>query len=109
MHAFQGALHIEVNEHGQRLNLARELLQTGEGWVVLSNLVVLLPGHDQIDCEVITRHSSSGNASMYELEAKNAKLLLSESTLASYVSTRKLAWSVVDDYGMGRTEVWREA
>jgi hypothetical protein len=43
MEAFQDALHIEPDEQGQRLDLARELLQTGKGWVVVGDLVALIP------------------------------------------------------------------
>ena len=108
MHAFQDALHVELNEQGQRLNLACELLQTGEGSVVVGDLIALIPGSDHISCEVITRHYSSASAISYEREAEEAKQLLAESTLAPAVSSRKLVWKVVDDYGMGRAEVWRE-
>lgn len=108
MDAFQNALHIESNEQGQRLDLARELLQTGKGWVVVGDKIALIPERDHICCEVITRHYSSASAGSYEREAQEAKRLLSESTLASAVSARKLVWRVVEDYGMGRAVVWNE-
>src|SRR5262249_25817399 len=108
MDAFQSALHIGTDEQGQRFDLALELLATKKGWVVVADTIGLIPEPDHIACEGITRHLSSVSSSQYEHEAKTAQQILATSTLGVAIASQRLIWSVVDNYGMGRAEVWHE-
>jgi hypothetical protein len=103
MSAYKGDLHIRSDESGGRLALARELLATGQGVVVLDGILALRPDGGGILCEVIADGSESDFAS----EVAGAQDLLARSTLDLHAISRKLQWLVVDDYGTGTRELWR--
>ena len=104
MSAFKDALHLTSVEQGRRLQLAAELLADGRAVVVLDNTIALRPGADKILCEVI----SAGSVAP-ETQVENGKRLLQASTLGDLVDTRRCEWLVVEDYGMGTVELWRES
>lgn len=108
MHAFQDALSISDSEAGARLSLAIEILLKQRKWVVLESKIAFCPENDHISCEVISSYSSTSvDGGLFEREYQNAQALFAASTLASALSNQNLQWSVVQDYGMGRSEVWR--
>ena len=110
MKSFRDALQISCREEGPRLQLAVELLLTGSECVVLENTVGFCPDSSGLSCEVITRHPDATNAvGLYENELEMARQMYQASTLAEALAGQALRWSVVDDYGMGRAEVWRAA
>ena len=84
--------------------MAAELVAEGRAVVVLDGIIALCPGSDNILCEVI----SSGNIAP-QAQAESAKRLLRASTLGGLVDTRRCQWLVVEDYGMGTVELWRES
>lgn len=106
MSAFRGSLGIDVDTTGQRLDLAREVLDGG-GSVLLQDRVALHSEGDEIECAVITRWISTRNPELFEREIEEAKELLAASTLVTHLK-KPLRWIVVDDYGMGSIQVWPE-
>jgi hypothetical protein len=104
MSAYKDALHISVKEAGQRLQLAIDLLLSGEGVVVIDNLLALRPHKGQILCEVISQGTTPPQD-----QIKNAKAFLQESSISEYLPCNKLQWLVVEDYGTGTIEVWCES
>jgi len=104
MSAYKDALHISDVETGQRLQLAIDLLLNGKGVVVIDDLLALRPFSGQILCEVI----SQGFATP-QVQIENAKKLLHESSIGDSLQGQQLQWLVVEDYGTGTIEVWRES
>ena len=104
MSAYKDALHLSSAEQGPRLQLAEEVLARGDAVVVLDGALALRPQSDEILCEVI---SSRSNAPVVQVE--QARQLLRDSTLGDVASKRKCRWLVVEDYGTGTVEVWRES
>jgi hypothetical protein len=110
MKSFRDALHISRNEKGARLQLAVELLLIRNECVVLEDTVGVCPDRGGLSCEVITRHHDAKTAAgVYEREFVLARHMYETSTLAAALKDQVLRWSVVDDYGMGRAQVWRAA
>ena len=107
MSAYKDALHIEPEESGSRLQLALELLSSGEAVVLLGDRLALRPMASRILCEVITQlPAQSREPAAHLSEIESAKRMLNASTIASAVKTKKLEWLVVDDYGTGTVELW---
>ena len=104
MSAYKHALHLSSTERGPRLQLAAELLAEGRVVVVLDDALALRPDSDKILCEVI----SSGSAA-HQTQVESAKRLLHASTLGSLVNSQRCRWLVVEDYGTGTVELWRES
>jgi hypothetical protein len=107
MSAYKNALHVNADDHGQRMRLAEELLNRGET-VVLDEELALRPVSDGLLCEVI----ASSGTDRKDLERvnraiKRGKALLRSSQLGELVAGRKLTWLVVDDYGMGTRVLWQ--
>jgi hypothetical protein len=110
MKSFRDALQISCREEGPRLQLAVELLLMRSECVVLENTVGVCPDSRGLSCEVISRHHNVTNAAaLYESEFELARQMYETSTLADALKGQVLRWSVVEDYGMGRAEVWRAA
>lgn len=104
MSAYKDALHLSSAEVGPRLQLASALLASRQSVVVLEGRLALRPELNEILCEVI----SFGNDAP-EIQVQSAKRLLQKSTLGGTIPNRKCRWLVVEDYGMGTTELWRES
>ena len=96
MNAYQNALAIATDTSGSRLDLARELLRTGEAVVLLEHTLALRSDGQRIICEVITR--------LPEIAA--ARAVLEASTIRGAVKAREHEWIVVDDDGMGTFQLW---
>jgi hypothetical protein len=107
MSAYKDALHIEPEESGSRLQLAVECLSSGKVVVLLGERLALRPMPGRILCEVITQlPTQSRQPTAHRSEVESAKRMLTASTIASAVSSKKLEWLVVDDYGTGTVELW---
>jgi hypothetical protein len=103
MSAYKDALHLTSAEQGPRLALAAEILAEGSGVVVLDGVLALRPASDKIQCEVISSGTTPPHA---QVEA--AKRLLLVATLGCLVDSHKCDWLLVDEYGTGTVELWRE-
>lgn len=88
----------------QRIELAKELLSSGEGIVVLDNCVALSLIKGGLLCEVFTYRDEN----QYEKMIEQGKSILNSSNLAEFIQHKKTIWTVVEDYGMGVAELWRE-
>lgn len=102
-----GGVDIAIDQVGPRLELAAELLASGEGVVVLEHRLVLSRERDGIRCAVVTRlpeHARASDAVDREIEA--GKQLLEESTLIDELDSPLLDWIVIDDYGKGAVRIW---
>jgi hypothetical protein len=86
------------------LQFAAEVLAEGREVVVLDDALALRPASDRILCEVI----SSGSAA-HQTQVESAKQLLHAFTLGSFVDSQRCRWFVVEDYGTGTMELWRES
>ena len=107
MNAYQNALAIATDTSGSRLDLARELLKTGEEVVLLENTLALRSDGQRIICEVITRlPDGARNAEAFEAEIAAARAVLEASTIRGAGKAREHEWIVVDDYGMGTWQLW---
>jgi len=104
MSAYKDALHISSAERGARLQLAVTLLAGQGPVVVLDDLLALRPDRDAILCEVIASGSLAPQA-----QVQNAKRLLQFSTLGGSIEGRQCHWLLVEDYGTGTVERWRES
>jgi hypothetical protein len=104
MSAYKDALHLSSTELGPRLELASELLAGHRAVVLLDGLLALRPEGDEILCEVISSGSLTPQA-----QVQNAKQLLEASTLGGNVTRKKCRWLVVEGYGTGIAELWRES
>ena len=104
MSAYKHALHLSSTERGPRLQLAAELLAEGREVVVLDGVLALRPESDKILCEVI----SAGSVPP-QTQVESAKRLLQASTLGGLVDSQRCRWLVVEDYGTGTIELWRES
>ena len=72
--------------------------------MVLDGALALRPDSDKILCEVI----SSGSIAP-QTQAVRAKRLLQVSTFGGFVDRDRCQWLVVEDYGTGTVELWRES
>ena len=107
MNAYQNALQITRDTRDSRLELARALLKSGEEAVLLEGILALRSVDQRIICEVITRvPSGEQTAERFEAEIAHARGVLEASTIRDAVLSRDHAWIVVDDYGMGTTQLW---
>jgi hypothetical protein len=107
MRAFDNALHLTASASSERADLARVLLDTREGVVVLDAFVALRPENGGITCEVIVpSHSCNGNEQRYKELIVEAQALVRASPLAGFLAAKPLRWLVVDDYGMGTVQLW---
>lgn len=104
MSVFRNGLYITSDTTGDRLNLARELLESGEACVVLDGRVAMDRRGDRTLCSVITR-APDGTARVFEGEIQAAKQLLYTSSIRQFVR-EPMDWEVVDDYGNGAVRVW---
>jgi hypothetical protein len=104
MSAYKNALHLFSAEQGPRLQLAAEMLAEKRAVVVLDGALALRPDSGKILCEVI----SSGSIAP-QTQAEEAKRLLRASTFGSFVDWDRCQWLVVEDYGTGTVELWRES
>ena len=104
MSAYKHALHLSSAEQGPRLQLAAEVLAERRAVVVLDDALALRPDSDKILCEVI----SSGSVA-HQAQVEAAKRLLQESTLGRMMDRERCQWLVVEDYGTGTVELWRES
>ena len=104
MSAYKHALHLSSTERGPRLQLAGELLAEGREVVVLDDVLALRPESEKILCEVIAVGSVA-----HQAQVESAKRLLNASTLGSFVDSQRCRWLVVEDYGTGTMELWRES
>jgi hypothetical protein len=103
MSAYKDALHLTSADQGPRLALAAEILAEGSGVVVLDGVLALRYASDKIQCEVI-----SSGATPPDIQVEAAKRLLQMATLRRVVDSDKCEWLLVDDYGTGTVELWRE-
>jgi hypothetical protein len=107
MSAYSDALHIQPDESGSRLQLALEVLSSGKAVVLLGQRLALRPMPGRILCEVITQlPTHNRQPAAHRSEVESAKRMLSASTIARVVRSKKLEWLVVDDYGTGTVELW---
>ena len=104
MSAYKDALHLSSAEEGLRLKLAEELLTRGQAVVVLDGVLALHSQSDEVLCEVISSGSNTP-----EVQVERGRRLLRASTLGSALGRRKCRWLVVEDYGSGTVELWRES
>ena len=107
MNAYQNALRIKTDTRDSRLDLARALLQSGEGAVLLEGVLALRSVGGRVICEVLSRFrdaDQSDEAFVEEIAA--ARALLEASTIRDAVLAREHEWIVVDDYGMGVAQLW---
>ena len=104
MSAYRNALHIKSDVSGDRLTLAKELLSTGQGVVVIDGALALRANGNEILCEVI----SGGQGADLSSEVADAKNLLLRSTISLLTTPGlDLQWNLVEDYGTGTQELWR--
>lgn len=107
MKAFDHALSISCDEHGPRFDLAVDLLLRQKKFVVLDGRIAFYQTTENIECEVISQWNSDGTQpQIFQREYEAAKVMFDASTLGKVLTGHKLRWSVVQDYGMGRSEVW---
>src|SRR5947208_14955867 len=100
MNAYQNALGIATDTSGSRLDLARELLKTGEEVVLLENTLALRSDGQRIICEVITRlPDGARNAEAFEAEIAAARGVLEASTIRGALKARGHESIVVGDDG----------
>ena len=104
MSAYKDALHVSSAEQGPRLQLAAEMLAEGRAVVVLDGGLALRPDSGRILCEVISSGSVAPQA-----QVQTAKRLLQASTLGRLVDIKHCQWLLVEDYGTGSAELWRES
>ena len=101
MSAYKDALHISSKESGSRLALARDLLSSGQGVVVLDGFLALRPTPEGLLAEVISYGSSPEPVALVDA----ARVLLEQATLV--LPAQPYATLIVNDYGPGTMEVWR--
>lgn len=108
MNSSRDALRISSQEMGPRLQLALEVLASGRSSVILDDMILLSREGAGVSCEVFTSSCSNAKAAeAYRQECDAARQHFNASTLGSALFSHTLVWSVVDDYGMGRVELWR--
>jgi len=101
MDPYHGRLCIRSDEAGDRLALAQELLESGEGAVVLDGVLVLQSAGSEISAAVLAKSSARD----YAAQVASAKALLAGSTLVMSNTKGKLRWEVVDE--TGSVLLWR--
>ena len=107
MSAYKDALYLDSTSSEQRLQLAANLLLTGEVVVLLEGCLALRPYGGRITCEVIDEWSEAQHSQAeYEAMLGRGKSLLFSSKLGSMIPLDRLDWVVVQDYGTGTTQVW---
>ena len=106
MSFYKNAFHIQSNDDGQRIELAKKLLSNGDGIVFVDNCFALRLIKEGLLCEVLAH--SLNNKSQYEEMIDQAKGILTSSTLANFIANKKLIWTIVEDYGMGVADLWCE-
>ena len=107
MDAYQHALKIAADVDGRRLDLARDLLATGNGVVLLEHCVALRSEGYRIVCEVLTRLPTGARDNEgFEAEIATARRALEASTIYAAVDGCELEWIVVENDGMGTARLW---
>lgn len=111
MSVYRDALQITAESPVDRLALARALLQSGEGVVVLDDRLALRSSQGSVLCEVIDRSIGlpKRGPSEYESLVKAGRQLLQDSPLWEDVRGRELRWFVIHDYGNGAVQLWPAA
>ena len=104
MSAYKDALTISSAEVGSRLQLACDLLTSGEAVVLLDGRLALRPERGFINCEVISSGSDAP-----DIQVREAKYLFRQSTLAGSISITSFRWLLVEDCGMGIVALWHES
>jgi hypothetical protein len=84
--------------------LAAEILAEGRAVVVLDGCLALRADSGRILCEVISSESVAP-----QVQVQTAKRLLQASTLGPLVDIKRCQWLLVEDYGTGTAELWRES
>jgi hypothetical protein len=107
MRAFDNALHLTAGASPERVALARELLESRKGVVVLEGRVALRPEGGGITCEVIDpSHDSTGSEAHYERLVAEGQKLIEAFALVGFVEASPRRWIVVTDSGMGAVQLW---
>jgi len=109
MSAYRHALVVDDASSEQVLALAAELLDRCERVVMLDGVVALRPTPGAILCEIIDPNPAAHRcAEEFKVLVENASRGLAGSKLASRLPRRPLQWLVVEYYGTGTVELWRE-
>ena len=95
MDPYNNRLCIGSSESGERLALAQELLESGNGSVVLDHVLILQSLGSHISVAVLTKPSMRD----FAVQVQFAKSLLAASTLSGACTKRNLQWEVVDETG----------
>jgi|SRR5690348_7062327 len=101
MDPYNGRLCIRSDEAGERLALAQELLEAGNGAVVLDGVLVLQSVGNEISAAVLAKSSARD----YAAQVASAKALLAGSTLVVPNTEGRLRWEVLDE--TGSVLLWR--
>ena len=109
MSTYKHALVVDDTSSEQVLALAAVVLDRCEGIVMLDGVVALRPAPGVIRCEIIDPNPTAHRcAEEFKVIVENASRGLAGSKLASRLPHRPIQWLVVEDYGTGTVELWRE-
>lgn len=109
MSAYRDALHVDDDSEVGRLRLAAQVLAEATGVVVLDGCLALRPARGVLLCEVIDSASAVHRCDHeYEVMVENARRALDASPLFPMLPAMPRRWVVVEDYGTGTVEQWRE-
>lgn len=107
MSAYKDALTIGIDDPGDRLTQAAEILASGVGVVIVEGMLALRPAGRELICEVIDPTPSAHRCiNEYEVLVENARRALEASRLCALLPPVPRKWRVVEDQGTGAVEVW---
>lgn len=105
---YKDALTLDRDSPPSRVARAAELLERGEGVVLLEGVLALRPTAAAIRCEVIDPSPGAHRCEEeYRVLLENAARCLEQSELRKALPARRLLWVVVEDDGTGIVESWR--
>ena len=109
MSAYRDALQIDSTSSPKRVQLAVQLLQNGDGAVLLEGRLALRSMEDDVLCDVVAHKPRPAEGYRgYRAMVNEARAALMNSFLWPAVEGKKLRWSVVEDYGTGTIVLWEE-
>lgn len=107
MSAYRDALAIDKDSSDERIALAVEMLNSGQGVVLLGSALALRPTNFGIRCEVIDPMPGAHRcAEEFKVLVENAGRALAASKLGRLIPDRQFKWAVVEERRSGTLELW---
>jgi hypothetical protein len=107
MSTYREALAIDDDSSDERIALAVEMLNSGQGVVLLGNTLALRPAKVGIRCEVIDPLPGAHRcAEEFKVLIENAGRALAASKLGRLIPSQSLQWVVVEEHGGRTLELW---